>query len=100
METDRNYEQITPGPWEWVFLGNAGNYFLLGNEGNGPITHSGPDSADGNLKRAAPDLLAACEASHIAMIAMGNHLNWDDVPQSYVDAINTVRAAIAKARGN
>ena len=55
--------QITPGPWKWVFLGTAGNYFLLGNDGEGPITHSGPDTPDGRLKEAAPLMLAALTES-------------------------------------
>jgi hypothetical protein len=55
----RELQEITPGPWRWKFIGNAGNYFLVGNNGEGPITNSGPNSADGRLMEAAPDLVAA-----------------------------------------
>lgn len=94
--------EITPGPWRWVFMGNAGNYYLMGNDGRGPAVRSGPKSADGQLMQSAPDLQAenerlwaACHDAHIQMIAMGNELNWDGVSQKYVDAINGIRAALA-----
>lgn len=54
-------EKHTPAPWKWVFLGNAGNYFLLGNNGEGPIVQGGPGFPDGNLMQAAPALLAVGE---------------------------------------
>lgn len=85
------FNKITPGPWKWVFMGSAGNYYLVGNDGEGPVTHSGPDCADGKLKQAAPDLLAACEAALSALELM----NYSDAEG---DAEYVLRAAIAKAR--
>jgi hypothetical protein len=54
-----DFDKLTPGPWRWVFMESAGNYYLVGNDGEGPVTLSGPDCADGRLKEAAPALLKA-----------------------------------------
>lgn len=54
---DRSQE-ITRWPWRWEFLGTAGNYFLVGSNG---VTYGGPDSADGRVKQAAPELLQVCK---------------------------------------
>lgn len=83
--------KLTPGPWKWVFMGSAGNYYLVGNNGEGPVTHSGPDCVDGRLKEAAPLLLAALE------------LAYGTGPKSWYDRDNEtgneIRAAIAAAKG-
>lgn len=93
---ENEHDPLTPGPWRWVFLSTAGNYFLLGNNGEGPITHSAPDSADGRLKQAAPALLEA----------LGNLVDYcDRTLFSYVHItqepaeMKAARAAIAAARG-
>lgn len=44
--------------------------------------------------------LAAAAQARAAMVQLGNQLNWtEDIPQSYADAINALRAAITDARG-
>lgn len=79
----------TPGPWKWEFLGTAGNYFLVGS--NGQVTNSGPNSDDGKLKEAAPDLLEALES----LVADYGDYAYLPPNKNYDKA----KAAIAKARG-
>lgn len=89
--------KLTPGPWRWIFLGNAGNFFLLGNNGEGPITHAVPDTPDGNLMQAAPDLLKACEMAFEDL----EQYEDTDIPGGYavMETVQTLRAAIAGAKG-
>lgn len=47
----------TPGSWRWEFVGNAGGWYLVGNDGHGPLVRGGPGSADGALQQVAPDLM-------------------------------------------
>lgn len=58
-EPNEVIEGITPGTWKWVFVSTAGRWFLLGNNGEGPIVKMVPDTPDGNLIQAAPALMAA-----------------------------------------
>lgn len=97
METEDfvrpNPQELTPGPWKWEFIGNAGNYFLVGNGGKGSVTFSGPGSADGRLMQAAPALLAA-----LKKIVAGN----PGGPQGWLTDIqmaDIARAAIAAVEG-
>lgn len=90
-------DQPTPGPWRWVFVSTAGQWFMLGNNGEGPIVSSGPDTADGRLKQAAPALLAACEMAFEDL----EQYEDTDLPGGYavMETVQTLRAAIAEARG-
>lgn len=97
---ERDCDKVTPGPWEWVFMGNAGNYFLVGNEGNGPICNSGPNCADGKLMQSAPALQAenerlreACQML-IAYRDTAGPLNFQ--LEKADDFINLIRAALAR----
>lgn len=93
--------QLTPAPWKWVFLGNAGNYFLLGNDGAGPIVQGSPGFPDGNLMQAAPALLAACEAIQEAFSK--GEIKFTKIRQAdsdpYHPANVKLAAAIAAAKG-
>ena len=88
-----NRDKLTPPLWRWVWQGNAGYWSLTGDNGNGPITHSGPDSADGRAKAAAPELLAVCEAL-IAYRDSAGPLNFQ--LEKADDYINRLRVIIAK----
>lgn len=50
-------DELTRWPWRWAWNGTAGNFYLYGDGGQGPITHSGPHRADGKAKEAAPEML-------------------------------------------
>lgn len=87
--------QHTPGPWTWhtgqggtVVRGGQSNVIIAG-VGGGTSTY---DNA--RLISASPDLLAACEAvlKHI-------HDNGEDSTLNRYEFIDTLRAAIAKAKG-
>ena len=46
------------------------------------------------------DLLEVCKQAYREMIGLGNALNWPpEIPYSYADAINELKAAIAQAEG-
>lgn len=97
-----NPQELTPGPWKWEFVGNAGNYFLVGNGGKGPITFSGPDSADGRLKQAAPALLAIAQMVNDKIIPeiedFAGPSGIIHVPLSRAE-VEAIRAAIAAVEG-
>jgi hypothetical protein len=85
-----------------VFLGNAGNYFLLGNDGEGPITKAGPGSADGELMQAAPDLLKALRLTGEAISRVSENIMDYAGPEATLHVpmtraeIEAIRAALAK----
>lgn len=82
----------TSGPWKWEFIGTAGNYFLVGRDGQ--LTHDAPNSPDGNLKQAAPDLLEAAQEALAWIIEQ----EFDSKPYGVIDALESAikRAAAGK----
>ena len=104
-------ERHTPGPWS---LGNAANcgdgyavcsgaFVVARVVGNGyPIGRGhAPDSdANARLIAAAPELLAALEASNRELAHAYNTRDFQDLPRHPSRKVfNRARAAILKARG-
>lgn len=91
----------TPGPWRWE---NEGYYSGLKGPNGEWICDDGsaggeygqqidPDSADGKLIAAAPDLLAACIDARDALHSLGS----TSTDHYHADEIAALDAAIAKA---
>ena len=94
--------QHTPGPWEYRAAGpRSANWTVVAGDKMRvclvPPRFHGAGRSDGcanaALIAAAPDLLAACEASI-------KHCSFCQVDKTcYLEAHNLARAAIAKAKG-
>lgn len=90
----------TPGPWEW------GDDCIVNDEGV-LVTHvAGANEADMTLMIAAPELVDALRADDIDSIVEGiEHFIMNGDPegdrlwQPYINKLNALRAAIAKAEG-
>lgn len=93
--------QHTPGPW--IF--DADNYNLtnqrgdivFGEDGSQDMRLISPSKENARLIAAAPDLLdalVACECE----LSQNHGLAWSN-RNAFLDAVNTARAAIKKARG-
>lgn len=85
----------TPGPWRFTSRPHDGNYMRIHcssdpNEGDNLRGYCG--EANARLIAAAPDLLEACKA----MLACCYDLERND---ETIAAVETTRAAIAKATG-
>jgi hypothetical protein len=81
----------TPGPWKWhrnELIGARGRVLHLWHGRYGSELHIDND-ADSSLIESAPELLRECEW------ALAKMSKW---PQ-FEDALDDLRAAIAKARG-
>lgn len=99
-------DKFTPGPWHWsanphggarVEAPGIGIADVLSRAGV-PHPVQGHCIANARLIAAAPDLLEACEAAQKELNAIAGYSgaagNWP-----LQDALEAVRAAIAKARG-
>ena len=87
----------TPGPWNYF------GYEISSDEGDSIArwyeVEGGDGEANACLIAAAPDLLDASMFAATQMGHYGNIANWPaDMPMEYGDAINRLRAAIAKAK--
>jgi hypothetical protein len=93
----------TPGPWDWRNIdalwtsddGRYGEPVLCASYDSDRGAHLKTTDANRNLICAAPDMLSALEA----IAPMLPHGAVDSDPQ-WAAAINAVRAAIKKARGD
>jgi hypothetical protein len=98
--------ETTPGPWSTISYDDSDGATIVSPPVDGRIVviaevRCGADAA---LIRAAPDLLAACEAWAQIMDAMG-HLRYAELLQNGLPvdagdlAVYLTRTAIQKARG-
>lgn len=93
----------TPGPWRSVGSHGMLRHCILGPRGEIIARYSAwedhPEEAEANtsLMVAAPDLLAACEA--VVNAYEENDWSAPGVSDGLYDAIEGIRAAIAKVRG-
>lgn len=98
----------TPGPWEYLYAGKCNEPHTVMGPASGDgsrtsIAHSAwtrpCDEANMRLIAAAPDLLAACEASLALLTKYGEGRFACAAFESERKLIHQLRTAIAKAKG-